>query len=414
MLRKIKIYLACLGTLCISTQSFALDFQETWQRIQNNNPSLAAESWKINSSAGKVEQARLLPNPTVGAMVENLGAKQEGEESQEVQSTLMVNQPILLGKKYRRRIQLKNAEYKAQRNNYSLAYVSLYSEAGQKYVDVLVAQQLQNTIKESVKIAELTATTIKKRTKAGRSSQLELKSAQVALGEAKIQLLIAETQLCAARAELAALWGETDGNIGVVQDKGLPHSLLPLCELLKYVPHSPLIRNAIAQTQVGYKQILTSQSEAWPDLNVGIGARHFQQSHQNAVVAEVSMPLTIFNRNEGNIHSSIASYTEKVAMQKAAFISVQKQIYILYQKAVQANSELDILEHQLIPTANSAFELAKQGYLHGRFSYLDLLNAQNKLIETRRRYWQIHGMRDKILIEIYSMLGLINQGKYQC
>lgn len=410
LLQNITVFFLLL--LCIDRQAIAsatINFQEVWGRVEQYNPSLMAQCWNVNSSKGKVTQARLLPNPTVGLTVENLGAKeQNGQDAQEVQSTLMLNQPILLGKKYTRRIQLKNAEYQTQKNVYSLAYATLYSEAGQRYVDVLIAQHLLQTMRDSVHLAQLTVQTIEQRNKAGKSSLLELNSAQIALGETQIQLKIATTQLKVARAQLAALWGGCNIE-ATAQDIGLPHNLLPLSELMQHVAESPGLQVSMAQSAASYNQLLTSQSEAWPDMNVGIGARHFQQTQDNALVAQVSVPLTIFDRNQGNIHASHASYSEKIAAQKATLIMIQNQVYVLYQKTVQAEFEMNMLEQQLIPTASSAFELAKQGYLLGRFSYLDLLNAQQRLIDERRRYWQVHGVRDKNLVELNAMLGLIDR-----
>lgn len=410
MLKKscLLIFIIALHLSCLNVNAYTLlNFQEVWHRIQLNNPTLAAECWKVGTSAGKVQQTKLLPNPSMGMTVENVGANQN-QDGQEVQSTLMVNQPILLGNKYNQRIKLKKSEYQVQQYAYSLAYVTLYAEAGQRYVDVLIAQHVCETLKESMRIAELTAKEIKKRNKAGKSSLLELNSAEIALGETKIRLQSAEAQLNIAQAELAALWGESETNIGMVQDIGLPHTLLPLDTLLNYVPQSPIMQHALAQTQSSYNQVLTNRSEVWPDLNVGVGLRHFQQSQDNALVAGVSMPLPIFDRNQGNVQSSLANYSEKLTSQKATCISVKKQIYILFQKASQTNFEMNLLHDQLIPKASSAFDLAKKGYIQGRFSYLDLLNAQQRLIDERYRYWQVHGVHDKTLIEIYAMLGLIN------
>jgi len=394
--------------LLISSNATAgvLSFQDAWQRIQQQNPDLTAERWGIGASAGKVEQSRLLPNPTAGLTVENIGAKNQSQDGQETESTLMINQPILLGNKLSKRIQLSTSECQVQQWTYSLAYFTLYSEAGWKYIDILAAQHQYQTLQESTRLAQLTIDTIKKRMGAGKSSQLELKSAELAFGELQVQLQIAKTQIVIARSQLAALWNGTITEIGNLQDIGLSHTLLPLSELLSFVPHSPLLQVALAQSQAGFNQVQLSRSEAFPDLNIGAGVRHFQQTNDNALVAQVSVPITVFDRNQGNIHAAFSSYESKLANQRAKQIAITNQIYVLYQKASQTEAEMKMVQIQLIPTAESAFDLAKQGYLQGRFSYLDLLNAQQKLIDERRRYWQVHATYDKTLVELYAMLGL--------
>lgn len=381
------------------------DFQAIWYKVQKYNPSLMAECWNVNASAGKAEQARLLPNPIMGLIVENIGAKNQKEE--ETQSTLMITQAVPLGNKYINRVRFKNSEYQVQLRAYSLAYATKYAEAGQKYVNILIAQHIYQTLEESFRISGLTVETINKRNHAGKSSLLELNSAKIAAKEIEIQLQLAQSQLNIARAELAALWGGSPNEVGTVQDIGLSHNLLPLAILMKYICRSPLIQQAFVQTEAEYNGLLASQSDAWPDLNISVGYRHFKQTHDNAAVVGLSAPIPLFDRNQGNIHAAFAAYSEKLVMQQATSIMLKKQIYILYQKASQAQAEMKIINTQILPSASAAFETAKNGYGQGKFSYLELLNSQQKLLDQRARYWEVHGIYDKTLVELYSLLGLI-------
>jgi cobalt-zinc-cadmium efflux system outer membrane protein len=51
-----------------------------------------------------------------------------------------------------------------------------------------------------------------------------------------------------------------------------------------------------------------------------------------------------------------------------------------------AYDEVTILQSDVLPKAQRAFEAAQQGYLQGKFDYLHLLDAQRTLFQTQAQY----------------------------
>jgi cobalt-zinc-cadmium efflux system outer membrane protein len=63
------------------------------------------------------------------------------------------------------------------------------------------------------------------------------------------------------------------------------------------------------------------------------------------------------------------------------------------------------LKNIIIQEADNAYQITKQGYLQGRFAFIDLLDAQRTLFETQTQYlFEISDYYDS-LIEIEKITG---------
>ena len=97
----------------------------------------------------------------------------------------------------------------------------------------------------------------------------------------------------------------------------------------------------------------------------------------------MAIPLPIFNRNQGHIRN------EKSELKKARFelkevkIQVQTILCRLKTELEVLASEVDILKNDIIPEAQVAYTTISEGYLNGRFTYLDVVDAQRMWFESR-------------------------------
>jgi cobalt-zinc-cadmium efflux system outer membrane protein len=64
------------------------------------------------------------------------------------------------------------------------------------------------------------------------------------------------------------------------------------------------------------------------------------------------------------------------------------------------------LEEEVLPAAREALELAERGFETGRFSQLDLLEAQRTLLELRRERIDAGMTRHTLVLEIERLLGV--------
>ena len=51
---------------------------------------------------------------------------------------------------------------------------------------------------------------------------------------------------------------------------------------------------------------------------------------------------------------------------------------------LSSNQQVALLQSQVVPTAQSAYDLAVRGFSLGKFSFLDVLDAQRSLFDSQR------------------------------
>ena len=141
--------------------------------------------------------------------------------------------------------------------------------------------------------------------------------------------------------------------------------------------------------KVTQAEIKLAEAKRYPDITVGVGIDHYFQNSDpkghNAVMGEISVPIPIFDRNQGNVATAHESYIKSFSETQNNELLLKKSIVNTYQLAMQAKNQTNILKNGIVPESRNNLNLAKMGYERGKYSYLDLLNAQQKLIDAQMR-----------------------------
>jgi cobalt-zinc-cadmium efflux system outer membrane protein len=76
-----------------------------------------------------------------------------------------------------------------------------------------------------------------------------------------------------------------------------------------------------------------------------------------------------------------------------------------YQTLATAYNEGMVLQATVLPAAQSAFEAATEGYRQGKFGFLDVLDAQRTLFETRGQYLDALATYHKAVADVEQLIG---------
>jgi cobalt-zinc-cadmium efflux system outer membrane protein len=101
----------------------------------------------------------------------------------------------------------------------------------------------------------------------------------------------------------------------------------------------------------------------------------------------LSVPLPLFNRNEGNLRAAL-SRTDKAREELAAAeASAASELAAAYTRFEAARNEAMLLRQDVIPNARSAYELTLKGFEYGKFPFLEVLDAQRTWFQAQSRQW---------------------------
>ncbi|KTD32245.1 HelC protein [Legionella nautarum] len=383
-----------------------LTFKQALDIAYRNNPELQAEIDKARAMRGFFIQSGLYPNPQLTLTAENFGGSGSYSSYEAAETTASITQPIPLGNRLFYQQKATYGDYLASLAQIQVYKATLYMSVGMTYVDALYAGQWHQVTKKLTRLNQEIVAAIDRRVKAGAGAELDLRLAQVRLGDARIQEKKAGRDALAQRAKLSRLLGDGLRVDRPLVDKGLPDVTLKWSQLIKKLPQSPQLQQLHIQLQAKRATITAVKKAVWPDLNIQLGGRHFEDDDSNALVASAYAQVPVFDRNQGKILTAEAQYTQTAHMYQGARLDVRQNAYIVFLQAQQSHYEANLVTSSLLPLARKSINLAQEGYKMGRYTYIELSLALNTLFEEERHYQQAHADFHKTLIQLTGLLGL--------
>lgn len=346
-----------------------------------HNPELRAFSWEVRAQEAATLQAGLLPNPTLGADLQDFGGPTSSE------GTLQLHQLIELGGKRTKRREVAVLSRDLAGWDYETKRIAVFTQVSQSFTDLLGAQQQLALTEETVRLAEEMARVVSERVRAGKVSPIDEIRANVALASAGIERDLAGAEWDAARKRLAATWGNTmpqsqkaEGTLGPV----LPIPAFDtLTTRLSQNPELARWDTEIAKRQAA---VDLAQLQAVPDLTLTGGVRRYESTRDNVFTLGLSLPLPIFNRNQGGIAEARTRLAKGKEERRAAAVRVATALSDAYRALSTAHIEATSLTEKVLPGATQAFEAVNEGYRLGKFGLLDVLDAQRTLFGSRAQY----------------------------
>lgn len=370
------------------------------------NPELMVFSLEVRAREARALQAGLLPNPEIDIQGEDFGGSGDFRNTNLMQTTIQLSQLIQLGGKRSKRKKVASLEKDLGTWDYETKRADVLTGVTKAFVEVLAAQKRLALVEELVDIAQQTLDTVSERVKAGKVSPVEETRARVEFASTQILLDRAKRRLEALRRQLAAAWGSKTPLFEKVEGRFFEIAPVPSAEKLEsLISQNPDIARWMSEMVFRRAGIELAKARGIPDLTLSAGVRKFNENNDNAFVFEVSIPLPIFDRNQGGIleaHRRLAKAGEE---RRSVKLRVINDLAQAYQSLSSAYAEAIALKKYVLLGAQSAFESSREGYRHGKFDYLVVLDAQRTLFETRAQYIEVLNQYHQAVSELERLIG---------
>jgi len=362
----------------------ALTLAQAIEATIARNPDLQASAFELKAADARITQAALRPNPEISLEVDGLAARGIAASPDERQATLGLSQVLELGDKRGRRIAVAGAERDVATTEQQAQQLDALAEVVRRFIDVVAAQERASLAAQTASLTERTTKTIAARVAAARIPQAELSRAQIAVTRARADERQAESVLRGARRVLVAMWGDTDVSFKFARADLLQlEPLAPLESLQERMDRNPDLVRFASETRLREAELRLAQSQARPNLTVGVGLRRFQATGDVGFTAGISAALPLFDRNQGAIAEARVRRQQTDSQEKATRIRLQAQLFALYQQLLASRDLLNTLQSEALPQARAALDQTQFGYDRGRFSYLELGVVQQELVSLR-------------------------------
>jgi len=370
------------------------------------NPDLASFPWELRSGDARIRQAGLRPNPELTVDLENFLGSEPSRRFETLETTLSISQLVELGGKRAARIGLASSEKEVSSWDYEAKRADVAAEVARSFVEVLSAQERLALAEEMARLAKEVLNAVSARVTAGKISPVEETKASVAWAISGIELERARLALEGARKKLAAAWGNAKPMFSKAVGQLDRLTPIPPPEVLAdRISRNPDVARWAVEMDQRKAALELERTNRIADVTLSGGVRRSREANDTTFLFEATIPLPLFNRNQGKILESQYRVSKADSERAAAGSKVLASLSGAYQALAAGYVEATTLKSAVLPGAQSAFDAATEGFRQGKFGYLEVLDAQRTLFEARGRYVEALGAYHKAVADTERLIG---------
>lgn len=366
-----------------------LTLQGAMDLLLKQSPIWLREQLNANVARGNLIQAGLRPNPTFDLSSESypLFESNPGPFFNRQELVLRAGQTIETAGKRGKRVGVARQDLAATESDIQNSFRQLKLEVKGRYYAVVLAraqrelaQEILNQFDDIIRLNEA-------RFKQGELSGLEINRIRAERMRFSNDVLDSTLQLNNAKTALAELLGVQGLNTSydVTERLVAPAAQLDLPALQREaLQKRPDLLAEKQRLERASQNLRLQKSEAVPNVTPSFGYK--RDFGMNAVAFGVSIPLPLFNRNQGNIDRASAEIQRQQYEATRVELSVKRQVQEAYQTAQTQADKVKALEQQYVPSARTAREIAQQSYRLGALDLIALLDSERTYRETVRAY----------------------------
>lgn len=365
----------------------------------NRHPDLSVARREVEAALGATQQAGVLPNPSLSMSVEDTRKATRTTAYQ-------LSQLIELGGKRSSRVKAAQLMEDLNRAQVQGRIVQIRASVRIGFWDLLTAQSRMELARQSEELAQAAVDAASKRVAAGKVSPVEETRARLALSGVGLESAQAQQDLAAAKSRLGAMLGMAPEQLP--QPAGelrAPGQAPAPAELTKYMETAPETVQAELEVKRRDALVEVERSRAVPDVTVGVGMQRNNEMGRNQTLLGVSIPLPVFDRNQGNLREAMARADQARDDARSRQMRLTTDVQVAASQLETARRQVLLAEEKLLPDASRTYEAATQGFALGKFGFLDVLDAQRTLFQARSQHLKALSDAQKAAADLEALLG---------
>jgi cobalt-zinc-cadmium efflux system outer membrane protein len=384
----------------------SLTLGQAVERALAGNPALQGFVYTLQAQDARIVAAAQRPVTEASFELENVLGSGAFDGMDEAEATFALSSVIELGDKRR----LRTAAAEAGRDLLSLehqaAQLDVLAEVARRFIHVAALQEQLELMVSATALARETVTDVERRVRAARSPEAELLRAQAALATAELDERHAQQQLAVGRRQLAATWGAQDDAFGVIRaDLYRVPDFTDFAALAARLDANPDFLRFGSEARLRDAELRLASSLSRPDLAFSAGVRRFEGPDDQALVFGVSVPLFPGQRAAPARTEATALRDRVTIDQQTAMLRASSQLFQLHQELQQAIAETRALQAEVMPRLEQALTQTRYAYERGRYSYLELVDAQQAWRAARRTLIDAAERGQSLQVEIERLTG---------
>lgn len=366
------------------------------------NPTVRAKTFELQATRANEITAALRPNPSASYTAERFGAS-----SGSLEHTATLAQTIETGGKRRRR--LESARAASRVTVYELADVrrQVVFQVKKAFTDVLVARATLALAEENLRTLDELERIQRFRAERGDISELELTRIQIQRFAFERDAADARQAMAAAKIALRAVIGSAvfAADFDVTGDLAFRDMPLERDELVRATLASrPDVLAAEAARTKARADVGLARANAWWDVTPLLEYKRTDSNEQTFGFG-ISVPIRIFDRNQGEIARTRAEVDRAEAQREAVIAQAVSEVDTALSAVQTQRQRIAVLRDTYLPKAELARRTVEFAYRRGGFSLLDFLDAQRTYRETALEYARAQGNYWTAIYQLEAAVG---------
>jgi outer membrane protein, heavy metal efflux system len=393
--------LHCLTQTLLAQQSFT--WQEIRDKFESTNPALRASQIGIEESKAAEITAFLRPNPQQSLIVDQIGNTATGNIfSASTVTTAFSYLHERQQKRELRRESAQNATSIAESQQADLERTLLFTLRN-AFIQVLQAKAIVALAKENLDYYDRVLSVGRDRFEAGDIAQVDLDRLELQRVQFTSDLETSTVNLRTSKIQLLTLLNDQTPieQFDVVGSFDFAERISPLEEFRRAAldtrPDLRAAMQAIDKAQTDHRLAIANGSVD-PIFVLDIGVPSISQAFlsyqpplRQYVGAGISVPLRIFDRNQGEKLRTQLEIGRIEQLRDATLAQVFSDVDSAYATLTSNLNLLRPYKEKYLDQASRVRETISFSYQNGGASLLDFLNAQNDYRSTQRNYLSLIG-----------------------
>lgn len=385
--------LACsgFGVLAATNTIQNLTLDQALEMAENLQPELAAARATVKAAEGRAQQVGKFPNPEAIAGALQLPLSSDNPNEREyvagVAQSIPLSRRLAKARQtelFEREVRLRGLEVKRReihRRVRGAFATALYQEQ---------AYQAQLQIKEnSAKAVSITQA----RVEVGDALREDVARVQMELAAARMELLRVEAWREQALVALASAVGDVALDVASLEGTVEVAFDIPTLESLAANLYAqPEMALAEADIRAQEARVDQANAERIPDIQVELLYHRLEATRANTLDVGFSIPLPLFNRNQGRLTEARAEVAAAEARLRLTQNELTARLKESHRQLTTALAASRTLKTEILPRADTVLKAAEARYAAGDTSLADLLPVRRDWATMRLAY--LESLRD--------------------
>ncbi len=379
--------------------------------VLERSPMLKAADYESKAAAARIRTAKQSPRYRGSVELENFAGSGLHSGSDLLETTLSLSKVLELGDKSTLRGDLSYNKAMLLRNEQDSKRLDLLAETTIRFIEVITDQQRLVNANDSINIAIRIKQVVEKRVKAGKSPTAELRRAKIALARSELKLEHAKHKLDSARLKLVTMWGEMPREESQISFTTAVANLFeieqakPFESLVTLLERNPDLVRFATEKRLAQSRTLLAKSAGQSDIKISGGLRHFNFTNDTALILSLNIPFGSSSRATSNIEESEMMALSDPYVYQQRHLTLYSTLFELHQEIRHSIDAVTALRKTIIPQAEHALQDYEKGYAAGRYSFLELTEAQQLLLDLKLEMVVAASDYHLYLIEIDRLTG---------